>query len=380
MAENQPGAQPAASFETSLDELEKVVKELEAGDLPLDRSLELFERGMGLSDTCRKQLEEAETRVEMLIRKDGKIAAEPFRPEKSDMNLREYLAAAAAARRRRTRPPGSRRIRAARNHPPRHALQPVRGRQAHPSDPVPGSGARRFRSRRVARSTAACALELIHTYSLIHDDLPALDNDDFRRGKPTYHKVFGDAMAILAGDALLTLAFQVLAQTRRAPDARKTRMIAELATAAGTVGGMIGGQVADLEGEGKPPNAAAARNHPSRQDRRAAARQPAHGRHLRGRRRRTIRRALLLRRARRAWRFRSSTTFWTWKNPPKRWARPRARTRSSRRSPFPRSTAWTIRAAWRRRNASARTRRSTPFGERAARLHELADLIVQRKS
>ena len=70
-------------FESSMDELEKVVKELEGGDLSLDRSLQLFERGMSLSDTCRKQLEEAETRVEMLIRKDGKITAEPFRPEKS---------------------------------------------------------------------------------------------------------------------------------------------------------------------------------------------------------------------------------------------------------------------------------------------------------
>ena len=74
---------PVASFETCLDELEKVVKELEAGDLSLDRSLQLFERGMGLSDLCRKQLEEAETRVEMLIRRDGKIVAEPLRPEKS---------------------------------------------------------------------------------------------------------------------------------------------------------------------------------------------------------------------------------------------------------------------------------------------------------
>ena len=83
MAENQPGAQPAVSFEVSMDELEKVVKELEGGDLSLDRSLELFERGMSLSDACRKQLEEAETRVEMLIRKDGKMVAEPFRPEKS---------------------------------------------------------------------------------------------------------------------------------------------------------------------------------------------------------------------------------------------------------------------------------------------------------
>ena len=100
----------------------------------------------------------------------------------------------------------------------------------------------------------ACALELIHTYSLIHDDLPALDNDDYRRGKLTNHKVFGDAMAILAGDALLTFAFQVLAQLPIAAD-RKARLIAELSTASGTVGGMIGGQVADLEGEGKPPDA-----------------------------------------------------------------------------------------------------------------------------
>jgi len=103
-------------------------------------------------------------------------------------------------------------------------------------------------------TACACSLELIHTYSLIHDDLPALDNDDYRRGKLTNHKVFGDAMAILAGDALLTLAFQVLAGLD-IPAGRKTRLIAELSSAAGTVGGMIGGQVADLEGEGKPPDA-----------------------------------------------------------------------------------------------------------------------------
>jgi exodeoxyribonuclease VII small subunit len=72
------------SFESCLDELDKVVKELEAGDLPLERSLELFERGMHLSDTCRKQLEEAETRVEMLIRKEGRIAAEPYSSEKPE--------------------------------------------------------------------------------------------------------------------------------------------------------------------------------------------------------------------------------------------------------------------------------------------------------
>jgi geranylgeranyl diphosphate synthase type II len=101
--------------------------------------------------------------------------------------------------------------------------------------------------------SAACALELIHTYSLIHDDLPALDNDDLRRGRPTCHKVFGDAMAILAGDALLTLAFETLAKLQDVDAERRIRLVAELATAAGTVGGMIGGQVNDLEGEGKDP-------------------------------------------------------------------------------------------------------------------------------
>ncbi len=95
-----------------------------------------------------------------------------------------------------------------------------------------------------------CAIEFIHTYSLIHDDLPALDNDDLRRGKPTCHKKFGEATAILAGDALLTLAFETIAATPVSPE-RRVAMVTEIATAAGTVNGMVGGQVADLEAEGK---------------------------------------------------------------------------------------------------------------------------------
>ncbi|MBV8829572.1 MAG: polyprenyl synthetase family protein, partial [Acidobacteriaceae bacterium] len=98
---------------------------------------------------------------------------------------------------------------------------------------------------------AAITLELIHTYSLIHDDLPALDNDDLRRGNPTCHKVFGEAMAILAGDALLTLAFEVLSRLDGVTADRRISLVEELARAAGTVGGMIGGQVNDLEGERK---------------------------------------------------------------------------------------------------------------------------------
>jgi geranylgeranyl diphosphate synthase type II len=96
-----------------------------------------------------------------------------------------------------------------------------------------------------------CAIEFIHTYSLIHDDLPALDNDDLRRGKPTCHKKFGEATAILAGDALLTLAFETIAAAPALAE-RRVAMVREIANAAGTVRGMVGGQVADLEAEGKP--------------------------------------------------------------------------------------------------------------------------------
>ncbi|HVG18126.1 MAG TPA: farnesyl diphosphate synthase [Blastocatellia bacterium] len=99
---------------------------------------------------------------------------------------------------------------------------------------------------------AACAIEMIHTYSLIHDDLPAMDNDDLRRGRPTCHKAFGEAVAILAGDALLTQAFRVLASDSPGRDPeRQVRVIREIATAAGTVDALIGGQMADIENEGK---------------------------------------------------------------------------------------------------------------------------------
>jgi geranylgeranyl pyrophosphate synthase len=98
---------------------------------------------------------------------------------------------------------------------------------------------------------AACALEMIHTYSLIHDDLPAMDNDDLRRGMPTSHVRFGEAIAILAGDALLTRAFQTLAELRGVDSGRLVRVIGEVAQAAGTTQALIGGQVLDLQSEGK---------------------------------------------------------------------------------------------------------------------------------
>jgi geranylgeranyl diphosphate synthase, type II len=95
----------------------------------------------------------------------------------------------------------------------------------------------------------AAAVEMIHCYSLIHDDLPAMDDDDFRRGRPSCHKQFDEAIAILAGDALLTLAFEVLSHARQFPSDHILRVIASLAAASGTCDGMIAGQVFDLEGE-----------------------------------------------------------------------------------------------------------------------------------
>ena len=97
----------------------------------------------------------------------------------------------------------------------------------------------------------ACALECIHTYSLVHDDLPSMDNDDFRRGRPTCHKVFGDGIAVLTGDALLTIAFEIATQVETQPRYDMRTILREIAVAAGSRK-LIAGQVADLEAEGKP--------------------------------------------------------------------------------------------------------------------------------
>jgi geranylgeranyl pyrophosphate synthase len=97
----------------------------------------------------------------------------------------------------------------------------------------------------------ACALEMIHTYSLIHDDLPSMDNDDLRRGSATCHIRYGEATAILAGDALLTLAFKTVAEDEKLPAAKRVALIAEIARSSGTPGGMVAGQAHDLEAESR---------------------------------------------------------------------------------------------------------------------------------
>ena len=190
-----------------------------------------------------------------------------------------------------------------------------------------------------------CAVECVHAYSLIHDDLPALDNDDFRRGRPTCHKVYGEAMAILAGDALLTAAFKILAELDPAAENRAA-MIAELAAAAGSVEGMIGGQVADLEAEGK--SVTAERLHYIHRAKtgaliRASVRLGALSA--------TPRRTLIERSANTdgtsAWPFRLSTTCSMSCPRARSWARPPAKTSSRGRRRSPRFTGLRNRAAGR---------------------------------
>ena len=130
----------------------------------------------------------------------------------------------------------------------------------------------------------AAALEMIHTYSLIHDDLPCMDNDDYRRGRLTNHKVYGEAQAVLAGDGLLTAAFSTAAGAD-APAETVVEIVRTLSRCAGELG-MVGGQVLDMEGGGQDPHAPGAAGNPQPQDRRADRGRLHHGRHRRRRLRR----------------------------------------------------------------------------------------------
>jgi len=143
-------------------------------------------------------------------------------------------------------------------------LRPILCMEAGRMIAATGSGSRNAGSQKASSQAGSlpagieqvgAALEMLHTYSLIHDDLPALDNDDLRRGRPTSHKVFGEAIAILAGDALQTQAYESLAQLICPAEAR-VAIIREIAHATGTIDGMIGGQVVDLEAEHKKPDLA----------------------------------------------------------------------------------------------------------------------------
>ena len=205
-------------------------------------------------------------------------------PGSTDMKrgrLRRLGAAASSTRSRRRSTPGCRR-RAGR--PGRgDALRRARRRQA--AAPAAGAGgrARRCTAAREAALRAACAVELIHAYSLVHDDMPCMDNDVLRRGKPTVHVQFGEAQAMLAGDAMQALAFEVLTPAATACRRRCRRACARLLARAAGHAGMAGGQAIDLASIGLPLDEQRAARHAPPQDRRAAAGQRADGRRLRRR-------------------------------------------------------------------------------------------------
>ena len=217
-------------FEAAIAELESIVKKLEEGDLPLEQSLVLYERGVQLSRFCHARLEEAERRIEILNER-GELkpapasltADEPGALIVADRVPRGVSRPARAPTSTRRSSAGCRSRRRARDRHRGDALQRLRRRQAAAA----GADARRRRrggaprrTRRRAQASArdrsrlpaACAIEMIHTYSLIHDDLPAMDNDTLRRGRPTLHVVYGDGIAILAGDGLQAEAFALLAR------------------------------------------------------------------------------------------------------------------------------------------------------------------------
>ena len=266
-----PGARTKVKyreFEGALSRLEKIVGDLEQGDLSLEEALKLFEEGVQVSRYCARVLKEAGAQsgdpdqerggrpgIGALpgFRAGEGMMQPPAASEADSAEVRSYL-----------------RLQQRRVDAKLESVMP-------PADTYPEvvheamryslfAGGKRVRPA-LALATAkaldgeedtslqlACALELIHTYSLIHDDLPAMDDDDYRRGLPTSHRKFGEGIAILAGNGLMTLAFQLLAEIPGAavPDSVRLQVITHLCRAIGASTGLIGGQVMDLVSQGKP--------------------------------------------------------------------------------------------------------------------------------
>ncbi|TFH41651.1 MAG: exodeoxyribonuclease VII small subunit, partial [Lysobacterales bacterium] len=275
-------------FEAALEELEGLVERMEEGALSLEESLKTYERGIELSRACQKSLDAAEQRIQILSEKDGVTETRSFRPD-------DDWAARAE--------PSQRLFNAHSTHNT-HATLACVGERAHgfdmqadsittidfdlsgyraranraleaclpPLGPAPAqlheamryavlNGGKRVRATLVYTAgeavdadsslldAPACAVELIHAYSLVHDDLPAMDDDDLRRGKPTCHRAFGEANALLAGDALQSFAFLVLSDAASNAQ-RGMEMVATLARASGSLG-MAGGQAIDLAAVGR---------------------------------------------------------------------------------------------------------------------------------
>jgi farnesyl diphosphate synthase len=242
------------TFEEALAELEGVVTRLERGDVALDESIALYERGAALAQRCQQKLAEAEEKVSRITLGDG---GQPTGTQPFDAGLTPWTTAPAA--RRSTRPSPARRTSSRPSTggrwPGRRALWP--GRCSTPARAARACGA--SWSSRARASTGipapqaapvAAAIEAVHAYSLVHDDLPCMDDDDLRRGRPTVHRAWDEATAVLAGDALQALAFELIAGAELSAQAR-VALVLSLARAAG-VAGMVGGQALDIAAETAP--------------------------------------------------------------------------------------------------------------------------------
>ncbi len=221
------------------------------------------------------------------------------------------------------------------------------------------------------------AIEMLHTYSLVHDDLPALDNDDLRRGRPTCHKAFGEATAILAGDALQTQAYEVMARLKCPAEAR-VRIIEELAHGTGTIDGMIGGQVVDLESEHVKPDLPTLEYiHRAKTGALIVSSLLAGCYYVGASLRRCSACASLG--VRRDLPSRSPTTFWTLRRPANSSARLQAKMWRPRRSPIRLSSDWRRPRRWRMQLIRTACSALDSFGERANTLKEIARYFVERK-
>ena len=389
------------TFEAALKQLEEIVQKLEKGELPLEESLRLYEEGIRLSRLCHGKLEEAE---------GAHRGADEGRPRRAGARRRRqaaHPAAPAAGRGRAVTAAATASAEAAAIAALRAAAEAALEAALPPESAWPETihramryslfaGGKRIRpllalaageavgGAREELLPLACAVEMIHTYSLVHDDLPAMDDDDLRRGKPTSHKVFGEAIAILAGDALLTRAFHLLAErSARSRDAARVRRRLDATRAPGR--GLRherpdrrAGE--DLESEGSAIDRGGARAPAPGQDGRAARGLRA-GRRDPGRRAaRRARGALALRGGdrprvpgggRRARRHRQRGAA----RQDRRQGRGRAQG-DLRERPRPRARA----AAWPRACCRTRSRRVAPLGPRGALLAALARQIVDRRS
>jgi geranylgeranyl diphosphate synthase type II len=214
----------ALTFEAAMARLEQLVAELESGKLSLEDSLKKFEEGITLGKTCRDFLDSADVRIRTLTAEAG---AGADAADDDDDALAAHHAGMRDAIRYTLLGGGKR-------------MRPLLCLWTH--DVFGGSG-------RGGVLDAACAVECVHTYSLVHDDLPCMDDDDFRRGRPSAHRRFGEATAVLTGDALLTLAFEILATIPSRYPLAPERVLAATTTlshAAGTAG-LISGQALDLD-------------------------------------------------------------------------------------------------------------------------------------